>query len=202
MKKRNSIVVLALLFVAVLTGVVVFNTIAKYTSEITKSGDASVAAWNFATDNAGTTLTFGIPTTADANVLVDQKLAPGTYGSFTINVTNTSDVGADVTLALQSITGKPTNLKFYKTRSGEAGSYTYSDELVPGNATTGVISGKLAAGTSTPVPVTIYWNWAYETTDGDATDTSEGATHADITATVKVTGTQLAPGTTVSTWGF
>ena len=201
MKKRSSLTLIALLFVVVLTGVVIFNTFAKYTSEVTKSGDASVAAWNFATDNAGTTLTFGIPATADEDVLVGNKIAPGTSGSFTISVKNTSDVGADVTIALQSITNKPTNLKFYKTRSGSAGSYTYSDELTPGDATNGVITGKLAAGTTTAEDVTIYWNWAYETTNGDSDDTNDGIAHDDITASVQVTGTQIAPGTTVSTWG-
>ena len=200
MKKKLSLFLL--LFVIAIAGVFVVGTYAKYTSEISKSGSAQVAAWNFATDNAGTELTFGIPTTADANTLVDNRLAPGTEGSFTINVKNTSEVGADVTLALQSITSKPTNLKFYKTRTGSAGSYEYSNELTPGDATNGVISGKLAAGTTTDTPVTFYWVWAYETTNGDGDDTTDGQTHANLSVTVKVTGTQIQPGTTVSTWGF
>lgn len=200
MKKKLSLFLL--LFVIAIAGVFVVGTYAKYTSEISKSGSAQVAAWNFATDNAGTELTFGIPTTADANTLVDNRLAPGTEGSFTINVKNTSEVGADVTLALQSITSKPTNLKFYKTRTGSAGSYEYSNELTPGDATNGVISGKLAAGTTTDTPVTFYWVWAYETTNGDGDDTTDGQTHANLNVTVKVTGTQIQPGTTVSTWGF
>lgn len=200
--KKKKLGLLVLLLMVGIAGVYVAGTYAKYTSEISKGGSAQVAAWNFATDNAGTSLTFGIPTTADANTLVDNRIAPGTSGSFTINVKNTSEVGADVTLALQSITGKPTNLKFYKTRTGSAGSYTYSDELTPGDTTNGVVSGKLAAGTTTDTPVTFYWVWAYETTNGDGADTSDGETHANLSVTVKVTGTQIDPATTVSSWGF
>ena len=199
--KKKKLSLFVLLFVIAIAGVFVVGTYAKYTSEISKAGTAQVAAWNFATDNAGTELTFGIPATADANTLVANRIAPGTSGSFTINVKNTSEVGADVTLALQSIANKPSNLKFYKTRSENA-PYTYSDELTPGDATNGVISGKLAAGTTTDTPVTFYWVWAYETTNGDGDDTTDGQTHANLSVTVKVTGTQIQPGTTVSTWGF
>lgn len=209
--KKKKLSLFVLLFVIAITGVFVVGTYAKYTSEISKAGTAQVAAWNFATDNAGTELTFGIPATADANTLVANRIAPGTSGSFTINVKNTSEVGADVTLALQSIENKPSNLKFYKTRTGEgttASPYAYSNELTPGDATNGVITGKLAAGTTADIPVKFYWVWAYETTDdktvaaNDVDDTSDGETHANLSVTVKVTGTQIEPGTTVSNWGF
>ena len=205
MNKRKSISVIALLFVTLLTGIIVYNTIAKYTSEVEKTGTATVASWNFEGDNDSSTFNFDITSTVNADTLVANKIAPGTSGEFTIIVKNTSDVGADVTIALGEISNKPENLKFYKTKSGS----TYSDELAPG---TGSVNGKLKANNASgEVEVTIYWNWAYETKSlvegvetvtGDGDDTTVGESANELTIPVTVTGTQLNPAEAVSKWGF
>lgn len=190
-KKERSILVIVLLLLVGLTFGYVSSTYAKYTSEVDgNNGTATVAKWAFATDNATQTLTIDFGETYDPSTLDDGKIAPGTEGSFDIALINTnSEVGVDFEIALKSITGKPTNLKFYKDSS-------YNTELTPGTST---ITGQLTAGDSTGLSVPIYWKWAYETTNGDATDTTDGEAANTLTIGVDITGTQVAPSATAIT---
>lgn len=205
MKKRNYALVVALLFVTVLTGVVVFNTVAKYTSSVENSGSLTVAKWNFATDNALTSNTFNISIapTATSSTLVEGKVAPGTSGSFDIVVSNSSEVGVNVTVAIGAVTGGtlPAGLHFYSDD-------TYTTAVTPGTTT---YTGKIAASDgSTKVSLTtktIYWKWDYEVGTGDtlatndAADTTAGVAGAELTIPVTITGTQVEPSasTTVTT---
>ena len=194
MKKKKSLGILVLLFMIVVAGAYVVNTFAKYSSTVNKTGSVTVASWNFATDNTGDTFTVNIAPTADASTLVSGKIAPGTSGSFVINVKNTSDVGANVSVALGSVTGTvPTNMKFYSDSA-------HTTEITPGSFTK---TGVLAAGNSTGLNVTIYWAWPYETpassSAGDAADTTAGTTPATLSIPVTITGTQVAPSTTAIT---
>lgn len=202
--KKKKLGLFVMLFVVAIAGVFVVGTYAKYTSEIKKSGNATVAKWDFVNDNDGNAVSMAIQlpsTNIDANTLVNGKIAPGTAGSFDVTVVNThTEVGTAYSVSLDSITNKPTNLKFYKTRSGSAGSYTYSDEIVPGNATTGVvISGTLNPNDATGVTQTIYWVWEYEIGTGstltanDGNDTTDGTAANTITVGLTITGTQVQP---------
>ena len=203
MKKKKSLMLIALLMMVGLTSGYVASTYAKYTTLIEgNEGEAIVAAWNFEDDNKNQTVEINLEGTVDATTLINGRIAPGTGGSFDIVLKNTSEVGADFIVALQSITNKPTNLKFYKTRSGSAGSYTYSDELTPG---TTEITGQLVAQDSTGLTVPIYWAWAYETdaiATNDPIDTDNGEaelTDRTLTIGVNITGTQTPPSATAIT---
>ncbi len=190
-KKKNSLLLIILLLFVVLTGGYVASTYAKYTSTITgNNGTATVAKWDFEDDNQATTLTIALDQTVNASTLVANRIAPGTSGSFQVALKNTdTEVGVDFVVALGAITGKPTNLKFYKDSS-------YSTELTPGTST---ITGQLAAKDGTGVNVPIYWKWDYETANGDATDTSDGEAAASLTIALTITGTQVAPSSTAIT---
>ena len=204
MKKKKSLMLIALLLLVGATSGYVASTYAKYTSEITgNNGTATVAKWSFEDDNTAQTLTINLAETYDATTLVANKIAPGTAGSFNIALSNeNSEVGVDFVVALTSITNKPTNLKFYKTRSGSAGAYTYSNEITPG---TTEITGQLAAEDSTGLNVPIYWVWAYETTEtatNDPIDTANGedtSANRTLTIGVTITGTQTPPSATAIT---
>ena len=205
MKKRNTLTLIALLFVAVLTGVVIFNTVAKYTSSVENSGSLTVAKWNFTTDNALASNTFNISIapTATPSTLVANKVAPGTSGSFDIVVSNSSEVGVDVTVAIGAVTGGtlPAGLHFYSDS-------TYETAVTPGTTT---YTGKIAASngsTKVSLPTkTIYWKWDYQVgsgetlADNDAADTTAGVAGASLTIPVTITGTQVEPSasTTVTT---
>ena len=204
MKKKGSIAVIALLFVAVLTAVVVFNTYAKYTDSVTKNGSATVAKWNFSTDNSTATYTMNFNDSVDASTLVNGKFAPGTSGSFEIALANSSEVGVNVTVSFGSVSAGengvvPSGLKFYLTRTGNAGSYSYSNEITPGTTSK---SGTMAAKTGNSnetLSATVYWVWDYENTAGDVNDTAAGVAGSTLSLPITITGTQVSPSSTAIT---
>ena len=196
-KKKNAVLLLVLLLLVAISASYIASTYAKYTSTIEdNNGTATVAKWAFDTDNAKKTLEIKLAETYDASTLVGGKIAPGTQGSFKIKLVNTNtETGVKWTLALKSITDKPTNLKFYKDSS-------FTTELVPGTST---ITGKLAAKDSTGVEPEIYWKWAYETdaiATNDPIDTTDGKNAKELTIGVDITGVQIAPSTTAITSGI
>ena len=193
-KKKKSLLVVALLLLVGITSGYVASTYAKYTSQITdNNGTATVAKWAFSTDNPAKTLTINFSGTYDASTLVAGKIAPGTSGSFNIALKNTNtETGVDWTIKLNSVTGKPTNLKFYKDSE-------HTTEITPG---TGTITGQLAAGDSTGLSVPIYWAWEYETSQiatNDPLDTTDGEAASALTIGVDITGVQTAPSATAIT---
>ena len=192
-KKRNAILLLVLLLLFAISASYIAGTYAKYTSEIKdNNGTATVAKWAFDTDNTTQTLTINLDETYDPTTLVAERIAPGTQGSFEIALVNTNtETGVNWTLALKSITDKPTNLKFYKDSS-------YSTELVPGTDT---ITGQLKAKDSTGLSVPIYWKWAYETdaiATNDPKDTTDGKAAKTLTIGVDITGVQTEPGAAIT----
>ena len=193
--KKKSIGFMVLLLLVGLTSGFVGGTFAKYTGQVSKSGTATVAKWAFETDNSGSaTFDVNLSTTADATTLAKvngkQRIAPGTAGSFSITLTNpTSEVGVNFTVALDSIEDKPTNLKFYKDAQ-------HTTELVPG---TGTITGQIKSNDSTGIAVPIYWEWKYETTNGDAADTADGIAAESLTIGLTITGVQTQPGAAITT---
>ncbi len=187
--KKSILVVILLLLVAIATAYV-GGTYAKYTESVSGNGTATVAKWDFTTDNAISNLTINFTDTYAASTLVAGKIAPGTSGSFAISVKNTNtETGVDFTLSLSSVQNVPTNLKFYKDS-------TFTTEITPGS---GTITGQLAAKDSTGLSVPIYWKWNYETTGGDTADTTDGKAAESLTIPITITGTQVPTSTATFT---
>ena len=179
--KKNVVIVVLLLLLAVTAGFAAY-TYAKYTSSFSKDASVSVASWTFNGDNASETLSVNLAQNYDTNKLASGKIAPGTAGSFSINLKNTSDVGVSYTITMGSpASGSiPTNLKFY------------SDDTYQTEITSTGLTGTLNVG-ATATTKTIYWKWDYETANGDSADTSDGTAHASLTIPVTITGTQVQP---------
>jgi hypothetical protein len=117
-KNKKSLWLIVLLLLVGLTGGYVASTYAKYTSSVDKEGTVTVAKWAFADDNANSELEIDFTDTYHASTLVNDRIAPGTSGSFYIQVVNgTSETGVDFTLNIKSIENVPTNLKFYSDSS-------------------------------------------------------------------------------------
>ena len=196
-RKKVTMVIVLLLLVGITSGYVA-RTYAKYVGTISgKNATATVARWAFTGDNSTQSLTINFAETYDTSTLDSGKIAPGTEGSFSVALVNTnSEVGVDWTIALNSIDNQPTNIKFYRTRTGSAGSYIYSNPLTPGTST---ITGQLAAKDSTGVNVPIYWQWPYETSEiatNDPLDSADGEAANTLTIGVDITGVQTPPSTT------
>lgn len=175
-KKKKKLLVIALLVVFGLTAGYVANTYAKYTAELNGSGDVSVAKWAFEEDNQTINIDIDLGGNIDASTLVDGKIAPGTSGSFEIELSNEhSEVGVQFSVTLTN-SNAPTNLTF---------------------STGNTITGKIAAGDTLSIPVT--FSWPYQTTNGDAADTADGKAANDMTITASIVGTQVKPGAAITT---
>ena len=104
MKKNKMMRIASVLLVAVLLSTcAISGTFAKYTTTVTGTATAKVATWNVAVAGATETFTFNLfdtlkdSNTTDTETDVDTSskiIAPGTSGSFAINITNSSEVNA------------------------------------------------------------------------------------------------------------
>ncbi len=195
MKKTNksAVLLLVLLVLVAISAMFVASTYAKYTAQVSNNGTVTVAKWKFSEDNQTTTVAVNFLDTVDTTSLVDGKVAPGTRGSFKINIKNTnSEVGAKVTMKVGTVDGLPTNMKLY------------SDEACTKEITDAGVVGTIAMGGNLDFPV--YWKWAYETGDktdgiaeGDSADTTAGVAAATLTIPLTLTGVQTNPSEAVST---
>ncbi len=207
MKKNNrKIATLLLLAVVAIGSYFVAGTYAKYTSEIAGSDDASVAkwAWNINGDDFTSAAdvtnghTFSLfdtineadTTTTESDVDTD-LIAPGTGGSFDIDITNNSEVNATYAIAFTETNSDNIPIE-YSTDGGNNWTGTVSDIDV---AATNIDMGDSAT------TLTVLWRWAftgadsssYASTQTDATDTALGfaanntAPNVEVTATVTVT---------------
>lgn len=184
--KKGFLMTFALLLVAV-GAYFVSGTYARYTEKVTREGSATVAKWDFATDNADSTLTIKLDETYDASTLVSGKIAPGTSGSFDVVLVNpTTETAVDVNVKITK-ENVPQNLKFYSDSS-------YTTEL-----TETELNATLKANDSTGLKKTIYWQWPYNTdanTTVDTQDTADGKAAKTMSISLDITGTQKVPGTT------
>ena len=200
MKKKKSLMLIALLMMVGLTSGYVASTYAKYTAEVTGNGSVTVAKWDFADENAfgeeGKSFTVSLDGTYHASTLVANKIAPGTQGSFDVKLTNAnSEVGVDFSVTVGTVTNKPTNLKFYTDN-------TYTTELTASDP----ITGKIAAEDGTGVTLKVYWQWVYETgtvtngiAEGDEADTTAGVAANSLTVPITIKGVQHQPGEQITT---
>ncbi len=181
MKKRYLIVVLAVL--CLVSSCFVGSTFAKYTSTVEGTNTATIATWVIKQDSNnlfedGAKITFDLDETVtevnDANADAEVKantMAPGTQGSFAINLKNESDVTADYSIDVDLPDTMPAAMKFtYKIGDGA------ETDLNDG----GDIAGQLAHSGGATV-ITITWVWTF-------TDTVEND-FAGTDFTVSMTGT-------------
>ena len=182
MKKNRMMRLASILLVCVLlTTSVISGTFAKYVSETTATGSATVASWDVKLEGKKftDTITFDFTenwintdeTTGVNSVEPDKLLAPGTEGSFDLTVTNDSEVAAEFKIAFDftELAGLP--LEFtYKVDNAD---YNQTDFL------------PIAIGETETVTVT--WEWPFHTDDAqDVEDTELGIAHDtfDISATL------------------
>lgn len=173
MKKHKTALVAALVVIGVTVLGLAAAVYAKYIASLQASGGATIAKWNFETENSNTTVTCSITSTVVSGTVASGKIAPGTSGTCTLSLSNTtSEVAVDYTIKANETdsTNIPTNLEL-----SDDGS-EYSSTLSGFSKT-----GTLAIG-DTGTTVTIYWRWPYETgtvTDGIATGDSADTTNGE-----------------------
>ena len=114
---KPIVVLLALLLITA----IVFSiyAYAKYKTTLKGNGTAQVAKWSFKVNGQTQTIpNIDLATTMKkVNNVAENKLAPGTEGSFDLNLDATgSEVAIDYNIKL-AVTEKPSNLRFYTNSS-------------------------------------------------------------------------------------
>ena len=193
MSKNKKIIAIVAILSAIVISFLGGQTFSKYITEVKGTGSAQVAMWSFKVygDNEQTQ-NVKLASTVDDSTLVDNKIAPGTKGSFSIKIDGEgSDVGINYNIKVQNETQKPANL-FY-TYQGKT--YTDLNELAL------AASGTINADDSNKVKeVLVNWEWPYQTgsdeiskSKNDAQDTQDGKNISNYTFDIVVTGTQVIP---------
>lgn len=173
------------------------GTLAKYATEVTGDGSATVAAWSFKANKSSETFTVNLADTdVKEGTLSSGMIAPGTNGSFDIVIdASGSKVGVDYSIKLSDFKKRPENLKFYSDKN-------FGTEIVipKENEEVEICSNESIAldKVDTEVKKTVYWKWAYEDATGTTKDTTAGTTAGEtgykgMTFKITVTGTQQNP---------
>ena len=192
MSKKKKIIATTAMLLAITVSFLGGQTFSKYVTEIKGSGKAEVAAWSFKAYGENEHLA----STVNDATLLNNKIAPGTKGSFVIRIDGRgSDVGINYNLKAVNETQRPQNLIY--TCKG----ITYPDIEHLMAASGGTID---ANDPEKVKEVVVEWLWPYETQTtsnpaelikNDAEDTKDGQTISDYTFDIVVTGTQVIPST-------
>lgn len=193
-KKKKIVLIVAVLSCLILS-FIGGQSYSKYVSEVRGDGMAEVATWSFKVNGQKEEVqTIQLGSTCNNETLVNNKIAPGTSGSFNIIVDGTgSDVGIDYHIQFTNESTKPTNLKFMY------GNQKYDSITELENILSGTINANDEEKTRT---LTINWQWEYETgsneseiANNDKIDTKNAQDIATYTFNVIVSGTQVVPQT-------
>ena len=193
MSKKKKIIAVTAILLAIFVSFLGGKTFSKYVTEVNGVGNAEIASWNFkVNENEEEIQTIKLASTINNETLVNNKIAPGTNGSFTIKVDGTgSDVGINYTLNVQNETQKPQNLIY--TYNGK----TYNNISEIAKDASGIIN---ANDENKVKEIKIDWSWNYETGSkkkkkiaNNKQDTIDAKTITDYSFDIIVTGIQVIP---------
>lgn len=185
MKKNRMMRLASVLLVCVLlTTSVISGTFAKYISTASGSDTARVAKWDIevedtklGVDNA--TIVFDLfstindtGNTADETDVADDLIAPGTAGSFEIDISNKSEVNAKYTIKLTEWNDNAIPLQY----SVDGTNWEDSVADLTMTALTDVAI-PMSTGSANQ---TVYWRWVFD--NEESGDGHEGQTNAYDTA--------------------
>ena len=191
-KKKTALLVICLLL-AIILSFMIGKTFSKYISEVKGTGTAEIANWVFKVNGKEDVIqNVNLLSTYDNETLINNKVAPGTSGSFNIIVDATgSDVGIDYAIQFLNESEKPQNLIF----TYDDKQYTTIQDLEED------LSGTINANDENKSrTITINWEWQYQTGEdeneinqNDIIDTNNAKQLENYTFDIYVTGTQVMP---------
>ncbi len=191
-KKKTALLVICLLL-AIILSFMIGKTFSKYISEVKGTGTAEIANWVFKVNGKEDVIqNVNLLSTYDNETLINNKVAPGTSGSFNIIVDATgSDVGIDYAIQFLNESEKPQNLIF----TYDDKQYTTIQDLEED------LSGTINANDENKArTITINWEWQYQTGEdeneinqNDIIDTNNAKQLENYTFDIYVTGTQVMP---------
>ena len=190
MSKKKKVFIVAIILLIVILSFVGGNVYAKYLSQVIGQGSAEIAKWDFKvngqTDNIQT---INLASAYNNEFISQNKLAPGTDGSFDIVIDATgTEVGLDYEVIFENEENKPSNFKYVYNGI----EYNSISEL--SNKIKGKINANDVEKTKT---ITINWKWDYETgrtqeeiNKNNLLDTNDGKNLQNFRFNIKVISTQ------------
>lgn len=198
MKKNKMMRVASALLVAVLlTTCAISGTFAKYVSTATGSDTARVAKWAFNVEGENiaqtNTFVFDLFNYTDSNVDVngagdgEKVIAPGTSGSFVIDLTNNSEVVATYAIDFAQVKTASTNGNVIPIQYS-LNTTDWYDSIDSIDIPAGTALGMNGGNTT----VTVYWRWVFDGLDNVDTDLGQDYVNvANVTVSATVTATQV-----------
>ena len=191
-KKKTALLVICVLL-AIILSFIGGKTFSKYVSEVKGTGTAEIANWVFKVNGKEDVVqNVNLLSTYNNETLINNKVAPGTSGSFNIVVDATgTEVGVDYRIQFLNESEKPQNLIF-----------TYDDQQYTTiQKKKKDLSGTINANDENKTrTITINWEWQYETGENeneinqnDKIDTDNAKQLENYTFDIYVTGTQVMP---------
>ena len=193
MSKRKKVIIVSSILIIMLLAFIGGQAYAKYISQVRGNGIAEIATWSFKVNGQKEQVQeIKLVSTYNSETLVNNKIAPGTSGSFNIIVDATgSEVGIKYNIKFAEESNKPQNLKFVY------GGKEYDSIKQLGDELSGTIAANEEDKTRT---INVQWKWNYETGSSaeqinanDIIDTNDSISIANYTFQVIVTGTQVEP---------
>ncbi len=193
MSKKKKVIIVSSILIIMLLAFIGGQVYAKYISQVRGNGIAEIATWSFKVNGQKEQVQeIKLVSTYNSETLVNNKIAPGTSGSFNIIVDATgSEVGIKYNIKFAEESNKPQNLKFVY------GGKEYDSIKQLGDELSGTIAANEEDKTRT---INVQWKWDYETGSSaeqinanDIIDTNDAISIANYTFQVIVTGTQVEP---------
>ena len=193
MSKRKKVIIVSSILIIMLLAFIGGQAYAKYISQVRGNGIAEIATWSFKVNGQKEQVQeIKLVSTYNSETLVNNKIAPGTSGSFNIIVDATgSEVGIKYNIKFAEESNKPQNLKFVY------GGKEYDSIKQLGDELSGTIAANEEDKTRT---INVQWKWNYETGSSaeqinanDIIDTNDAISIANYTFQEIVTGTQVEP---------
>ena len=193
MKKKKMVLLVICILLALILSFFSGKAFSKYLSEIKGTGTAEIANWVFKVNGKEDVVqNVNLLSTYNNETLINNKVAPGTSGTFNIVVDATgSEVGIEYVVQFLNESEKPQNLIFIY--QDEA--YTTIQELEKD------LSGTINANDENKIrTITINWEWQYETGENeneinqnDQIDTNNAKQLENYTFDINVKGIQVMP---------
>lgn len=195
MRKSKKKIILFLSFLILCIAMVVLKRKINLENlaQMQAKGGMKVAKWSFLVNGGSSSITnINLTNSYKENTLVENRIAPGTKGSFDIVIDTThSEVGVNYEVTFINEKAKPHNLQF----TYDNHTVSTMKELEP--FLTGIIEADKKEKIKT---MTIMWKWPYETGNSakekeiqDAKDTQNGIELEQYQFDILITGRQVKP---------
>lgn len=205
MKKKSYAARLGALAVALtmMTASLMGGTLAKYTTEVTGTGEAIVAKWAVKAgdkENASSFANFTLSDTVNVVGVNKGKIAPGTSGKIPVYV-DLSGTEVATQVSVEIMVADPSKLPSNFVIEDMNGTpIKFDDKTYKQVYTIDKTLTDLQAADGGKIHCDITWKWLFEDTSSDenakkydSADEQDGINAATANFTVKVTATQIAP---------